>query len=137
MRIPRPTQNEHELKDYYKNMHSRLFQLLLVMFCGSFCVAPAASALQYSAEKPLGAAAQKTPDYLKNAGIDQRLNSALPLGDHFRDETGQDVSLGKYFGSRPVVMASGVLQVRNAVSPGAAWAGGCAAADGFPCRESV
>ena len=105
MRIPRPTQNEHELKDYYKNMRSRLLQLLLAMFCGNFCATQAAAAQQYSAEKPLGAAAQKTPSYLKNAGIDQRLNSALPLGDHFRDETGQDVLLGRYFGQRPVVMA--------------------------------
>lgn len=59
----------------------------------------------YSADKPLGATAQKAPAYLKNAGIDQRLNSALPLGDHFVNEAGQDVALGKYFGSRPVVMA--------------------------------
>lgn len=83
---------------------SVLFLWVLVAIAAVWLVAPA-SALQYSAEKPLGATAQKTPDYLKNAGIDQRLNSALPLGDHFRDETGQDVTLAKYFGSRPVVMA--------------------------------
>jgi protein SCO1 len=64
-----------------------------------------AVAQSYPADKPLGAMAERTPSYLKNAGIDQRLNSALPLGDHFVDEAGQDVSLGKYFGSRPVVMA--------------------------------
>ncbi|MGA9243027.1 MAG: SCO family protein [Silvibacterium sp.] len=86
-------------------MPSRLFQLLLAMLCASFCAVQAAAAQQYSAEKPLGAAAQKAPAYLKNAGIDQRLNSALPLGDHFRDETGQDVLLERYFGPRPVVMA--------------------------------
>jgi protein SCO1/2 len=63
------------------------------------------SAQQYPAEKPLGATAQNAPAYLKNAGIDQRLNSALPLNDHFRDESGEDVALGKYFGQRPVVMA--------------------------------
>lgn len=68
------------------------------------CVSSAV-AQSYPADKPLGATAQRTPSYLKNAGIDQRLNSALPLGDHFVDETGQDVTLGKYFGSRPVVMA--------------------------------
>ncbi|MGH9586775.1 MAG: SCO family protein [Acidobacteriaceae bacterium] len=60
---------------------------------------------QHLAEKPLGASAQQTPAYLKNAGIDQRLNSALPLTDHFIDESGNNVTLGKYFGSRPVVMA--------------------------------
>ena len=68
------------------------------------CVSSAV-AQSYPADKPLGATAQRTPSYLKNAGIDQRLNSALPLGDHFVDDTGQDVTLGKYFGSRPVVMA--------------------------------
>ncbi len=62
-------------------------------------------AQNYPAEKPLGASAQQTPAFLKNAGIDQRLNSALPLADHFVDESGSDVALGRYFGSRPVVMA--------------------------------
>jgi len=77
----------------------------MIVMIGAACCVVSAVAQQYSPEKPLGAMAQKTPDYLKNAGIDQRLNSAMPLGDRFRDETGQDVTLGKYFGSRPVVMA--------------------------------
>jgi protein SCO1 len=79
-----------------------LFSVLFVVLI--FC-AVRVEAQTYSADKPLGAAAQQTPAYLKNAGIDQRLNSALPLGDHFVDEAGQDVKLGKYFGQRPVVMA--------------------------------
>jgi protein SCO1/2 len=78
------------------------------LFCGllatlAFCVAPALA--QSPMQKPLGATAQQAPAYLKNAGIDQRLNSALPLSDHFIDESGKDVTLGKYFGSKPVVMA--------------------------------
>jgi len=60
---------------------------------------------QYSADKPLGASAQSTPSYLKNAGIDQNLNHALPLSDHFRDENNNDITLGSYFGHRPAVMA--------------------------------
>jgi len=77
-------------------------------FCGlfaalAFCVAPVLA--QSPINKPLGATAQQAPAYLKNAGIDQRLNSALPLSDHFIDEAGKDVTLGKYFGSKPVVMA--------------------------------
>jgi protein SCO1 len=59
----------------------------------------------YSAEKPLGASAQSAPAYLKNAGIDQNLNHPLPLTDHFRDESNNDVTLGSYFGHRPAVMA--------------------------------
>src|SRR6185437_8233449 len=79
-----------------------LFCLLFAALTG--CVAPA-WAQSPVAQKPLGTAAQQTPAYLKNAGIDQRLNSALPLTDHFMDEEGRDVTLGKYFGSKPVVMA--------------------------------
>jgi protein SCO1 len=76
--------------------------LLLSSLLAVCCIA---SAQQYSVEKPLGATSQNAPAYLKNAGIDQRLNSALPLNDHFRDESGRDVALGQYFGQRPVVVA--------------------------------
>jgi protein SCO1 len=76
-----------------------------LLICCLVAVCSFASAQQYSPEKPLGATAQNAPAYLKNAGIDQRLNSTLPLSDHFRDESGQDVALGKYFGQRPVVVA--------------------------------
>ena len=75
---------------------------LIVCLLAASCIA---FAQQYSADKPLGATAQNAPSYLKNAGIDQRLNSPLPLNDHFRNESGQDVVLGRYFGPRPVVMA--------------------------------
>ena len=75
------------------------FFLALATLCGN------AFAQNYSADKPLGASAQSTPAYLKNAGIDQNLNHPLPLTDHFRDENGNDVALGNYFGHRPVVMA--------------------------------
>ncbi|MGB7189857.1 MAG: SCO family protein [Acidobacteriaceae bacterium] len=79
--------------------------LLSVLFAAlAVCAAPS-SAQSSLSQKPLGATAPQTPAYLKNAGIDQRLNSALPLGDHFVDESGKDVALGQYFGSRPVVMA--------------------------------
>jgi protein SCO1/2 len=45
------------------------------------------------------------PAPLKDVGIDQKLDSKLPLDAHFRDEAGRDVRLGDYFGKRPVVMA--------------------------------
>jgi len=77
---------------------SFLFACVLAVCCAAY-------PQQYSADKPLGSTAQKAPAYLKNAGIDQRLNSALPLNDRFRDEQGRDVALGNYFGQRPVVMA--------------------------------
>jgi len=75
------------------------FLTLVLAFSTAFAYA------QYSADKPLGATAQSTPSYLKHAGIDQNLNHPLPLADHFRDENNNDVTLGSYFGHRPIVMA--------------------------------
>jgi protein SCO1/2 len=60
---------------------------------------------QYSADKPLGASAQSTPAYLKNAGLDQRLGTQIPLNLHFRDSTGADAPLGRYFAQKPVALA--------------------------------
>src|SRR5580698_4845412 len=91
----------HSSVFYRVNPRCKLLALSLVLII--FCTA--ASAQNYSADKPLGASAQSTPAYLKNAGIDQNLNHPLPLTDHFRDENGNDVALGNYFGHRPVVMA--------------------------------
>jgi protein SCO1 len=60
---------------------------------------------QYSAEKPLGASAQSAPAYLKNAGIDQRLGTQIPLDLHFTDSNGAEAPLGKFFGNKPVALA--------------------------------
>jgi protein SCO1/2 len=60
---------------------------------------------QYSADKPLGASAQSTPAYLKNAGLDQRLGTQIPLNLHFRDSTGADAPLGRYLAQKPVALA--------------------------------
>jgi protein SCO1 len=73
-----------------------IFILTLVMPAG---------AQQYSADKPVGTAAQSAPEYLKKAGIQQNLGNRLPLGDHFLDSTGSGVTLSAYFEHRPVVMA--------------------------------
>jgi len=45
------------------------------------------------------------PAPLKNVGIDQKLDSQLPLSLPFKDETGKTVRLGDYFGKRPVILA--------------------------------
>ena len=60
---------------------------------------------QYSADKPLGAAAQSTPSYLKDAGLEQRLGTQIPLNMRFTDSTGANEPLGKYFAKKPVAMA--------------------------------
>ncbi len=60
---------------------------------------------QYEADRPVGASAQSTPAYLKNAGIDQRLGGRIPLALHFRDSAGADAPLGTYLNHRPVALA--------------------------------
>jgi protein SCO1/2 len=52
-----------------------------------------------------GGAAAQPRDVLREIGFDQRLGAALPLDATFRDEAGQAVPLGRYFGSRPVVLS--------------------------------
>ena len=42
---------------------------------------------------------------LKHVGIDQKLDSQVPLDLQFKDETGKTVRLGDYFGKRPVILA--------------------------------
>lgn len=50
--------------------------------------------------------AQVTPDQVvEEVRIDQRLNEQLPLDLPFRNEAGETVRLGDYFGKRPVVLA--------------------------------
>jgi protein SCO1/2 len=54
---------------------------------------------------PPGPAAIERVPILKNAGVDQKLNSRVPLDLVFTDEHGRDVRLGDFFGKRPVVLA--------------------------------
>ncbi len=44
-------------------------------------------------------------DILKQVGFDQRLNQQVPLDLTFRDEAGQAVRLGSYFGQKPVILS--------------------------------
>jgi protein SCO1/2 len=46
----------------------------------------------------------QTPDVLKHIGLEQRLGNRVPLDLPFKDEAGRDVTLGDYFGKRPVVL---------------------------------
>ena len=83
-------------------MDMRLWGVALLLF-----LVPAASVLgqQYSADKPVGTAAQAPPAFLKKAGVNQNLGNALPLKDRFIESNGTEVPLGAFFEHRPVVMA--------------------------------
>ena len=54
---------------------------------------------------PPGKAASEQVPMLKEIGIDQKLDAQVPLDVEFQDEAGGTVKLGRYFGSRPVVLA--------------------------------
>ncbi len=45
------------------------------------------------------------PPSLKDIGIEQKLDSQIPLDTVFRDESGASVPLGSYFGIKPVILA--------------------------------
>jgi len=44
------------------------------------------------------------PPRLENVGIEQRLDAQVPPGLPFRDEGGQTVKLGDYFGKKPLIL---------------------------------
>jgi protein SCO1 len=46
-----------------------------------------------------------TPLQLRGVGIDQRLNNQVPLNLKFRDEAGRTVTLGSFFGKKPVILS--------------------------------
>jgi protein SCO1 len=45
------------------------------------------------------------PAILRNVGIDQKLNQQVPLDIPFRDENGNPVRLGDFFGQKPVILS--------------------------------
>jgi protein SCO1/2 len=49
--------------------------------------------------------ANTRPEALRDVGFDQRLGESLPLDVVLRDESGEPVPLGRYFGRRPVVLS--------------------------------
>jgi protein SCO1/2 len=58
------------------------------------------------AAAPGGARADEPPGTtLSRVGFDQNLDAQLPLQLAFRDEAGRSVTLGDYFGAKPVILA--------------------------------
>ena len=53
---------------------------------------------------PLSPPANMRPPGLKNVGIEQNLNEQIPPGLTFRDETGKTVTLGDFFGKKPMIL---------------------------------
>jgi protein SCO1 len=64
----------------------------------------------YGNQPKPGTAASEIPPQLQEVTFEQRLNTTLPLDATFRDDRGQTVRLGDYFGRKPVVLAFVYLQ---------------------------
>jgi protein SCO1/2 len=86
-------------------MDMRLWWVALLLFLVPVGPVGSAWGQQYSADKPLGTAAQAPPEFLKKAGVQQNLGNPLPLKDRFLDSSGAEAPLSAYFTHRPVVMA--------------------------------
>jgi len=93
--------------------HSTLltvFLLLLVAHCTQHTASaqfkdtqgnsPLYSSRPYQARAPSG-----LPKALTDVGIDQKLNEQLPLDAVFKNENGESVKLGDYFGKKPVLLS--------------------------------
>jgi protein SCO1/2 len=82
--------------------------LILLFVCSSAFAQrpPGPSSPLYGARPESGtSAATGLPKALKDVRIEQKLDQQLPLDLVFRDESGQQVKLGQYFGKKPVVLA--------------------------------
>ena len=75
----------------------------------AFCISPAYAQLQPGVPGQMGhqtgIVASNVPPSLKAVTFRQRLNQQMPLDTVLKDETGRTVSLGDYFGSKPVVLS--------------------------------
>ncbi len=85
-----------------------VFCLLLSAYClpaFSQPGGPGPSSPLYGARPQSGAVSSGLPKALRDVGIDQKLNEQLPLDLVFRNEKGEPVKLGDYFGNKPVVLS--------------------------------
>jgi protein SCO1/2 len=56
-------------------------------------------------DKQMGKVNDQAPSVLDSVGIDQHLNTPLPLNLSFTDDAGRQVPLSSYFGKRPAILA--------------------------------
>jgi protein SCO1/2 len=84
-----------------------LWVVLLFVVSSAFAQAgpPGPSSPLYGARPESGNPSTGLPTALRDVRIEQKLDQQLPLDLVFRDESGQQVKLGQYFGQKPVVLA--------------------------------
>lgn len=100
-------ENAKNRKDLVGQHVLRVFRLF-VTFVALGCALPASAQMNgaptagYKLEP--GASSTGVPKALRDIGFDQHINDRIPLDVPFRDEAGRSVTIGDYFGKRPVVL---------------------------------
>jgi len=84
--------------------------VIVALVAGSLFAAASAAAGQPAGGAKLdrgsaGMPASQVPRVLREIGFDQKLDQQLPLDLPFRDEHDRPVTLGTFFGSKPIVLA--------------------------------
>jgi protein SCO1/2 len=93
----------HERK---KRMIERYKFIAILFLCVAALGAPALAQTPQAGMGPdPGNPTSAKPGILGRVGIDQRLNSHVPLDLPFVDESGRTVQLREFFGKRPVILA--------------------------------
>jgi protein SCO1/2 len=90
-------------------LYPRHLRLILILLFAAPVFAqpgqPGPSSPLYGARPETGNPSTGLPKALQDVRIEQKLDQQLPLDLVFRDESGQSVKLGQYFGQKPVVLA--------------------------------
>ena len=79
--------------------------LALVLCVARVDAAPRAQVGDNSDQQAAGTASTSAPPLLKGVSFKQHLDEMLPLDATFRDDAGRAVTLGQFFGKRPVLLA--------------------------------
>jgi len=92
-----------------RNTSIFLLSLCLLFLCSQAVSAqmgqPRGASPLYSSKPYEPSAPSGLPSVLKEVGIDQKLNQPLPADAVFKDESGNEIKLGSYFGKRPIVLS--------------------------------
>src|SRR4029453_13699800 len=90
-------------------LHVFLIAAIVIVFAcvKAFSQSPPGPSSPLYGARPASGSVTSTglPTALREVRIEQKLDQQLPLDLVFRDESGQQVKLGQYFGHKPVVLA--------------------------------
>jgi protein SCO1/2 len=94
-----------EVRSSFLNPKAQSLKPAVAYALAALLSAAAPAHAQYANPPERSMSASRKPAILENVGIDQKIGQQLPLDLVFKDESGRDVTLGEFFGTRPVVLA--------------------------------